>query len=323
MIKKDRIRGAIIGTAIGDALGMCVEGLSPSTIKRYYGLVKGYRTPNKECRSPYHNLERGQWTDDTQLMLDIGESIVAKRGIDYEDIIKRHISSFNERRGWGKATTKSIQRAIAGTKWWESGEPGAAGNGPPMKIAPLGILYGAEIIDEFELMTISTNLSRMTHMDPRPNIASVIQCLLIGAALKSGIKGLKQALEMSPCISSTLEQFLSFCATNRLGTKLYKALCKTCKKDSEIRDEVGVKAFVNESFPFTCAMVLKHCDDLEWCLIRIINQGGDADTTGAMAGAMLGAAYGYSEFPIRWKRGLEDKKRLLTLADNLYKMVRK
>ena len=323
MIEKDRVRGAILGTAIGDALGMSVEGLKPSTIKKCYGRIRGYRTPNKKCRSPYHNLRRGQWTDDTQLMLDIGEAIVEKGVIDYEEVVKRHLVSFNERRGWGRATTQSIQRIISGAKWWESGELGAAGNGPPMKIAPIGVLYGAEFINEYELTTISTNLSRMTHMDPRPNVASVIQSMLIGAGLKHGLGGLKHALEMSYGYATVFEPFLAHHSTERLGPVLYRALNMTQSTDEEIRKEIGARAFVNESFPFTCALVLKYCDDLELCMENIINQGGDADTTGAMAGAMLGAAYGYSKFPRRWKRGLEDKKRLLTLADNLWKMVNK
>ena len=72
-----------------------------------------------------------------------------------------------------------------------------------------------------------------------------------------------------------------------------------------------------ESFPFTVAAVLKHRNDPEACLIELAAQGGDADTTCAMAGAMLGAAHGLSAFPERWRGPLEGYRRLVAMADGL------
>ena len=105
---KDRIRGAIVGVAIGDALGMPVEGLSPKTISDCYGWINSYRTP-KRWRKIHKNLKRGQWTDDTQLTIAIAESIIRKNSIDYNDIAGAHIGAFqSERRGVGPSDKRRV-----------------------------------------------------------------------------------------------------------------------------------------------------------------------------------------------------------------------
>ena len=76
---RSKVRGAVVGTAIGDALGMPVEGLNPATIVSKFGHLRSLVAPRPGTWAHRtHQLRRGQWTDDTQLMLAIGESIVAK-----------------------------------------------------------------------------------------------------------------------------------------------------------------------------------------------------------------------------------------------------
>ncbi len=167
---KDKVRGAIIGVAMGDALGMPAEGLKPETIVKYYGKINTYRTPRKRH---FHNLKRGQWTDDTQLTLAVGESIVKVNGLNFEDIARAHVEAFNgERRGWGNTTKQGCQRLLMGHNWWEAGGNSGAGNGPPMKIAPVGVLYGLEIINLTEMISACINISKMTHGDPRAAVAA-------------------------------------------------------------------------------------------------------------------------------------------------------
>jgi ADP-ribosylglycohydrolase len=152
-----------------------------------------------------------------------------------------------------------------------------------------------------------------------------LQSKLIGAGISGGIGAVKLQLQRICTDSLILEQALSGpqFSKDALSSKLYDAmyLAQAGATDERIRKEIGARAFVNQSYAFTCAMIFKHLNSLEGCIENIINQGGDCDTTGAMAGAVMGAAYGYKAFPIRWKRGLEDKKRLLKLADNLWRKV--
>lgn len=314
---KDKVRGAIIGVAIGDALGMPAEGLSPKSIKKYYGKISTYRTPRKKH---FHNLKKGQWTDDTQLTLAIGESIIKMKGLDFEDIAEAHIVAFNSsRRGWGKTTQQGCQRLLVGCEWWEAGGNSGAGNGPPMKIAPVGVLYGLEIINITEMIAACVNISKMTHGDPRAAVAAIAQAYLVGKAIKSdGGLALWQ-------IFDDLSQFtyrLEPSSDNMLSDKLRRA-CEWNNSNPElIRKVLGAGAFVNESLPFTYAMLMKFKSNIEGCLEALVNMGGDSDTNASMAAAILGAAYGYKAFPQKWRRGLEDRKRLVSLADGIYNMVR-
>jgi ADP-ribosylglycohydrolase len=322
---RSRARGAIVGTAIGDALGMPVEGLGPATIVSKFGTLRSMVAPmNGTWARQTHNLRRGQWTDDTQLMLAIGESVVSKGFLDFDDIAKRHVLCLNDPRGWGKSTLTGIGRIKAGVSWWNSAAQDGAGNGTPMKIAPLGILLALGKINEFEARTAVINISRMTHGDPRPAIAGIIQMDAVAKAMLRGPAGIHTGLQYSPAYAEQLETAFGASTEDEQGYRsLSQALrlaIEMCDKHmtlSEIRDVIGARSFVVESFPFTVAAVLKYRNDPEACLIELAAQGGDADTTCAMAGALLGAAHGLSSFPERWRRPLEGYARLVTLADGL------
>jgi len=323
---RSRARGAIVGTAIGDALGMPVEGLDPATIVGKFGCLRSMVAPKGGTWAHQtHKLRRGQWTDDTQLMLAIGESVVSKGFLDFEDIAKRHVLCLNDPRGWGRSTLTGIGKIKAGVSWWNSAAPDGAGNGTPMKIAPLGILLALKRISRFEACAAVVNISRMTHGDPRPAVAGVIQMEAVAKAITHGVAGLHSVLTASPASAEMLEWSLDdryMPGQNdhvSLASALRRAVDMAQAGDnlSDIRDAIGAKSFVVESFPFTVAAVLKYRSDPEACLIELAAQGGDADTTCAMAGALLGAAHGLSAFPERWRRPLEGYKRLVAMADGL------
>jgi ADP-ribosyl-[dinitrogen reductase] hydrolase len=320
---RSKARGAIVGTAVGDAFGMPVEGLKPDTIAAKFGYLRSMVDPKAGTWAHrVHKLNRGQWTDDTQLMLAIGESIVAKGCLDFQDIAARHVLCLNDPRGWGKSTLTGIGRIKAGVAWWNAGAKDGAGNGPPMKIAPLGVLLALGKIGKFEARTAAINIARMTHGDPRPAIAGIIQMDAISEAMKYGSEGLYSAILSSHGTAESLEWSLddrqdASHESLAIGLKTAVGMAESGKTLSEIREAVGAQSYVVESFPFTLAAVLKHRDDPEKCLIELAAQGGDADTTCAMAGALLGAAHGLSAFPERWRRPLEGYARLISLADGL------
>jgi ADP-ribosylglycohydrolase len=317
---RSRVRGAIVGTAIGDALGMPVEGLNPETIAEKHGLIRSMVSPKDGTWArEHHNLKRGQWTDDTQLMFAIGESMANKRHIDFRDIARRHITEMkNDPRGWGGSTMSGIGKIAAGVNWWNSGKVNGAGNGIAMKIAPIGVIYGLGGISSFDMASTVLNISRMTHADSRAAIAGILQAELISAAIKSGLSGLQSALWNTGYSVVWWEKCLGT-EVPSLSKAIIKALSVTNGVDfiSFLRSAVGTGCFVVESFPFTCAAVRALGSDPEKCLIEIVNQGGDADTTGAMAGALLGAAHGLSSLPRRWRTSLEGYQRLIQLADSL------
>lgn len=321
---RSRVRGAVVGTAIGDALGMPAEGMKPSSIFRLYGHIRRFVDPMRESwASKAHTLKRGQWTDDTQLMLAIGESLVAKRRIDFADIARRHIVAMQEDpRGWGGSTISGFTRIKSGVAWWNSGKHDGAGNGTPMKIAPLGVLFGLGTVSRFEVVSAVMNISRMSHGDPRPAVAGMLQAGMIAEGIRRGPAALHYlglgdlrreagALESVFGAKEPSVQSMLLNAQRALSCRTGLAAVRA------VAEVVGAGCFVVRSFPFVCGALCAMGNDPEECLIEIVNQGGDADTTGAMAGAVLGAAHGLSAFPRRWRSSLEGYDRLIRLADGL------
>lgn len=314
---KDKVIGACLGTAIGDALGMPTECKKPETIRRLYGYIRNYRTPKsaKDGKPFHHNLSAGMWTDDTQLMLAVGESIVENKGIDYEDIACNHQLAYQEKRGWGKTTKLAVKNMMIGKLWNESGIEGAVGTGPPMKIAPIGVLYGLGFISDFELLGVVHNMASMTHKDPMPTIAAFTQAKLIGGAMKGNRFIFRDCIWAAQDLGKVMESY-------ELPARIKKAhiMAKDGHEDEEIREELGCSPYVLEAFPFTYAMLTRYWQEPRKCLEVIVNSGGDADTTGAMAGAVLGAIHGYKAFPLRWRLGLEDRHRIINMAKGLYEL---
>jgi ADP-ribosyl-[dinitrogen reductase] hydrolase len=324
---RSRVRGAIVGTAIGDALGMPLEGLRPAIVAKVYGRVSGFVAPKiGTWAERAHKLSRGQWTDDTQLMLAIGESVVTKGGLDFNDIANRHILAMkSDPRGWGGTTIAGFTKISAGVAWWNSARAGGAGNGTPMKIAPIGVMLGLGLIDDFEAVSAIINISRMSHGDPRPAVAGILQARMIADGIRGGWPMLRQrslhtleeeAEALDRTFGSPPPGIGFMIRTGRLsvGECWGNAAVKRLGRD------VGTGCFVIHSFPFVCGALRVMGDDPRACLEEIVNLGGDADTTGAMAGAVLGAAHGMSAFPAAWRKPLEGYARLVKLADSLCDM---
>ena len=148
---------------------------------------------------------------------------------------------------------------------------------------------------------------------------------MISSAINGGVNGVRDELRNLPHIALNLERVyydtLNYDDDFLLSGKIQNALNIVNRRDSYIRKIIGVKAFVNESYAFICSMLYKYLEDPVQCIEKIINQGGDCDTTGAMAGAILGGIYGYKKFPYKWKLSLEDKPRLFKLSEGLLEMV--
>lgn len=323
--KKSRVRGAIIGTAIGDALGMPAECLGPKTIKRVYGKLKTYQTPKfGTWANKAHGLKSGQWTDDTQLMIAIAESIIEKKYLDFFDIAKKHILTFEkDPRGWGGSTISGISKIKNGCNWWNAGTPNRAGNGAGngvvMKIAPIGVLMGLGLLSPFDTCSAVINISKMTHSDSRAAIAAILQAQAIAVGINGGREALIQYIAQAGNKAAEMENIFGSNIPT-LSSKLFLGE-RIISKGGNIYDlkrEIRCGCFVVESFSFVLLSILKLFQlTPEEILIEIVNQGGDADTNGAIAGALLGSSCGLSSFPSRFRKRLEKYKYLRYLADSL------
>ena len=265
---RGRAYATLLGSALGDALGATVEFCTPSEIRAQYGVLR------KIVGGGWLKLKPGEVTDDTQMSLCIARSLAS---VDWSptDIAERFAAWF---KGWPIDVGNTCRRGIAryinhGTVAGPFNE-GDAGNGAAMRVAPVAL---ATLADGCLLECRAVEQGRITHNHPLSDAA----CVLIGRLIHMGCTG--QSLErLRGEIEDTIVRFPSF----RFSP--YRGLATAYVAD-------------------TMQTVLHHflsTHSFEECLVATVNQGGDADTTGAIAGAIAGAFYGPAQLPEHWVRKL-------------------
>ena len=265
---RGRAYATLLGSALGDALGATVEFCTPSEIRAQYGVLR------KIVGGGWLKLKPGEVTDDTQMSLCVARSLAAV-GWSPADIAERFAAWF---KGWPIDVGNTCRRGIAryinhGTVAGPFNE-GDAGNGAAMRVAPVAL---ATLADGCLLECRAVEQGRITHNHPLSDAA----CVLIGRLIHMGCTG--QSLErLRGEIEDTIVRFPSF----RFSP--YRGLATAYVVD-------------------TMQTVLHHflsTHSFEECLVATVNQGGDADTTGAIAGAIAGAFYGPAQLPEHWVRKL-------------------
>lgn len=347
----ERYQATLIGCACGDTLGMPVEGWKKEQIQKYVGkkitepighvVPKDPNTGDVLREDEFgrlHNYTRdyqkGEYTDDTILTLAIAEAIVEARGLDLDTVAKKHIQAYKDclqpngylRGGFGKTTRKAIKNLMDGNPPLEAGIPGGAGNGPAMKMSPIG-LYASAVINSnrspgyLKTLEFAEKVGLITHQDPRSVASGVVQThaiylLLDGIHRKdflNSITGAAIIYEDPPDDQVNTEY------KGTLAEKLIWITNNTDKTPEEAFSTLGNDGLVYRSYPFAIFMFQKYWDDPINAIIETVNWGGDCDTTGAIVGSLVGAKHGMI-FPSSWKDALIGAERLLKAAEGIYSL---
>ncbi|HEY5959731.1 MAG TPA: ADP-ribosyl-[dinitrogen reductase] hydrolase [Polyangiaceae bacterium] len=268
---RNRAIAALLGVAVGDALGATLEFLTPAEIRTQYGVLREIRGGG------WLRLRKGEVTDDTEMSLCVARSL-AEVGWSPRDIAQRFADWLKSRpRDVGGTCRRGIRRFINdGTL---AGLPcdADAGNGAAMRMAPIAL---ATIGDETLLTAWAREQAHLTHVHPLSDAA----CLLVGRLLQFACLG-RSKIQLRRVVDSTLEQWPIF---------QFSSNDRTCS------------AYVVD----TMRTVLHHLfstRNFEDCLVSTVNDGGDSDTAGAIVGAIAGAYYGLDAIPQRWIDALEPK----------------
>jgi len=265
---RERAYATLLGSALGDALGATVEFCTQSEIRAQYGVLR------KIVGGGWLKLKPGDVTDDTQMSLCIARSLAAV-GWSPSDIAERFALWF---KGWPVDVGNTCRRGIArfinhGTLAGPFNE-GDAGNGAAMRVAPVALVT---LADSFLLERWAVEQGHITHNHPLSDAA----CVLVGRLIHLGCTGQPRA-RLQREVDGVIRQFPSF----RFSP--YRGLATAYVVD-------------------TMQTVLHHflsTHSFEECLVATVNQGGDADTTGAIVGAIAGAFYGAAQLPQHWVRKL-------------------
>ncbi len=340
----DRARGCLLGLAVGDALGAPLEGLSASQIRLHYDQITGYVDGATAWRrKPYRWRMPGLYTDDTQQALALSDVLIERGHVDVARLAEVYIALANPKgnyvgahRGVGRSFRKVLTNLERGVCPTLTGSD-SAGIGAAMRIAPVAVYFADEPESIFSAVV---NASLMTHHDVRSlagalAVTSAVRRLMAGEVRDPGFllwvaadvakAEARLALEFSDKVTSIGDY----------GRSLSKAIAHSEKLVDLTRDR-AMALLVDEAnhhgaepacrratlgFPPalipTCLYLFVMTESFEEALQEVVNLGGDADTAGAILGALAGAHYGEAAIPERWLEGLQNRDAIAARGDLL------
>ena len=269
---KHRAIGAYLGLAVGDALGATVEFMTPREIRAHYQEHRDLKGGG------WLHLRRGQVTDDTEMALALGRSILAAGEVDAVAAAEA-FSDWMRRKPVDIGNT--VRRGISAYRRTGAVESppreNDAGNGACMRCLPVALTtLGADLE---AVAAANRRQAHVTHHNPISDAGTLCVIRMVQSALLGG--GKKDLKLLADALVAEEPAFT------------YD------RKRAE-----NPSAFIAETLR-AVFQALFATDSLEAALIDVVNRGGDADTTGAILGMITGALYGYSALPARWVRHLD------------------
>jgi ADP-ribosylglycohydrolase len=289
----------LLGLAVGDALGAAVEFSPPGSFME----VTDFRDGGP------HGLAPGEWTDDTSMALALADSI-AEVGWDLNHQAERYVAwwctgaySVNGRVfDIGVTTSAALSRFRETGDAWTSGDPSeyASGNGSIMRLAPVPMAYARLFPDSLEMLVErAVESSRPTHASP--------QCLSGCAYFCIVLTGLVHGLRREEVLHPEWE------ALRRLRElfPLHPEVEEVARGSFRRRKPPGIKGsgYVVKSLE-AALWAFEGATDFRQAVLRAVNLGDDADTTGAVCGQLAGAYWGESGIPTEWRDGLAGREML-------------
>jgi ADP-ribosylglycohydrolase len=357
-MKQEQFIATLVGCAVGDALGMPVEGWPKARIKKHVGRITEMIDPvilrdndgNKITEDEFGKLrywtevfEKGEYTDDTILTLAIAESIIERGLPDIHHITRKQLEIYQEysagrgKCGFGGTTKAAFENVLQGVPPLKSGVIGGPGTGPAMKMAPIGMWMALQPANELDGpgpydagrgvagAYLAKLVGRSTHLDPRSIVCGVLQALAIDYLLKRGVTLSSRELfiEFLYDIARVWEEPLTpIYKWHHKGTIHERLRWINQNLDATLEEahtHLGSSSATYQAYPFTLWMFQKYFDDPVAGLEEIVNCGGDCDTTGAMFGALAGARHGMI-FPEKWTSQIEDLDEIVGVGKKFYNL---
>lgn len=294
---RDRAIGALVGLAVGDAVGATVEFKQPGTFAPVEDMVGG---------GP-HGLDPGQWTDDTSMAMCLAESILDRGGLDPADQLRRYVEWFKNgywsAKGYcfdiGNATSAALRRfSTSGALVDARVDQNAASNGSLMRLAPVPIRWHADVAEAAERGGES---SLPTHPASRP----VDACRVYSAMIAALIQGISFDEVTDP----------DFWQYGPLDPRI-EAVTRGSWRSKQ-PPQIRGTGYVVDALE-AAIWAVAGAEDARDAILRATNLGDDADTTAAIAGQLAGARWGYSGLPRSWRDRITSAERISSIAGLLF-----
>jgi len=288
---RDVYRGVLLGTAVGDALGLPAENLSPESIQRRW---KG------EWRMRLV-FGRGMISDDTEHTLLVAQALLSH---------PRDAAAFQRSLGWklrwwfaslpggvGLATARACLKLWIGFPG-QKAAVASGGSGPAMRSAIIGAFFAEDAERRRSFVSAS---SRLTHRGWQAETAALAVAECAALVMRSqGRTSVKEAIGLLQPLSAETEwQFL----LSRIEASLARQQT-VAEFVRAIGLGRGVSGYALHVVPVALYAWLRHPADFRAALISALECGGDTDTVGAILGALMGASVGVDGIPSEWRNAI-------------------
>lgn len=290
---KDRAIGALLGLAVGDAVGTTLEFKTRDNYPRLADMAGG---------GPFR-LEAGQWTDDTSMALALADTLLASDDFDAEDLMRRFVAW----RDNGEYSCTGRCFDIGGTvnsalrRWKQTGDPIAgstdprsAGNGSLMRLSPVVIRHWQNL-EKMRQVAVAQSLT--THGAAE----AVSACVAYSEMIAEAIAGKWRHEVLAPRHGEFAGKVASIMAGSWRG---------------KARADVESSGYVVHSLE-AAIWSIGRTSDFRTAILTAANLGGDADTTAAIAGQLAGALYGASGIPEEWVKKVSWSTQIWNRAEAL------
>lgn len=280
--RADRLAGALLGTAVGDALGLVAEGMSGAAITKRFGRLETFRL--------WPGL--GIVSDDTEQAALVAQALV--RAPDdataAAKAFRRSLVGWFWRLPWGigLATLRACLRATCGLA--ESGVA-SAGNGASMRAPIVGVFF-ADDVDRRR--AFGTAFARITHTDPRG-----VQAALFAAEVAARLANASCPLRLLDRASLVRDAARAVVTEPSLGEAIEAGIVlgTTDASTAAASAALGNTGFVVHTLPLASFCFVRFGDDAFAPIVAAVAAGGDTDTTAAIVGAWSGAHFGWRALP--------------------------
>lgn len=289
----DRAKGALIGLAIGDAVGTTLK-FKPRDSEHVYDMVGG---------GPF-KLKPGQWTDDTSMAICLAEACLESGRVDINLFRDKLVEWYKGGKNSvnhtcfdiGNTTRYALEQYIIhGKGWYGNTSKNTAGNAGLIRQSP-AVIFKWRSLKEIHYVT--KNQSKATHCAAE----SLFSCQLHGFVLYMLLNGYDKETALSPHCIPLVSRVLIINAGE------YK---------NKSRDQIRSGGYIIDTLEAAMWSVW-NTNNFKDAILLAANLGDDAGSVAATAGQIAGALYGYSDIPEAWLNKLVQKERLVSLSESLF-----
>lgn len=342
-ILQDKIRGSIVGGACGDALGYTIEfvGAYREIVARYGdGGITEYDTRHTWL-GDVSTADTALVSDDTQMTLYTAEGLfeaeksgrdpipaiaeayllwfAGQTGIEvnvaYDSELSR-INELNRRRAPGNTCLSALMTVNSGSR----PKNNSKGCGGIMRVAPIGLYGAAKGWTLQQIARTAGDVAELTHLHPLSTYSSAVMAVIVALCVaEKSVSGESFKVIVDKALAVVEEVYGSY-SSSMINLKDCIAEAVRLSADPRpdweiIENHLGGGWVAEETLAIALFSVMRHITDFGGCIVSAVNHGGDSDSTGAVAGNIIGSILGYEAIPEKFVERIQFKALMLAMAD--------